>query len=145
MLTPAGAFTDLHDFDETDGRSPSGLVQATDGNFYGVTSGGGTDGFGTVFKITPAGKLTTLHNFDNTDGWVAQGSGLIQAANGNFYGTTFYGGANGEGTVFEITPSGSFTSLYSFPTNSACPYCTGPNGLTQGVDGNICLLYTSPG
>jgi len=141
-MTPQGTFTTLYTFclssTCTDGGAPAGgLVLGTDGNFYGVTSGGGTDGFGTVFKITPAGKLTTLHNFDNTDGWVAQGSGLIQAANGNFYGTTFYGGANGEGTVFEITPSGSFTSLYSFPTNSACPYCTGPNGLTQGVDGNI--------
>jgi uncharacterized repeat protein (TIGR03803 family) len=122
----------------TDGSGPSGgLVLATDGNFYGVTDGGGVHNFGTVFRITPAGKLTTLHNFDNTDGWVAQGSGLIQAANGNFYGTTFYGGANSEGTVFEITASGTFTSLYSFPPDSKCPFCTGPNGLTQGADGNI--------
>jgi uncharacterized repeat protein (TIGR03803 family) len=122
----------------TDGAGPAGgLVLATDGNFYGVTDGGGANNWGTVFKITPAGKLTTLHNFDNTDGWVAQGSGLIQAANGNFYGTTFYGGANSEGTVFEMTASGTFTSLYSFPTDSRCPFCTGPNGLTQGADGNI--------
>jgi uncharacterized repeat protein (TIGR03803 family) len=121
-----------------DGSGPAGgLVLATDGNFYGVTSGGGANNYGTVFKITSAGKLTTLHTFNNADGWVAQGTGLIQAANGNFYGTTFYGGANGEGTVFEITPSGTFTSLYSFPSDTQCSFCTGPNGLTQGADGNI--------
>ncbi len=142
-ITTQGKLTTIYTFclsssTCTDGSGPSGgLVLATDGNFYGVTSGGGVHNFGTVFRITPAGKLTTLHNFDNTDGWVAQGSGLIQAANGNFYGTTFYGGANSEGTVFEITASGTFTSLYSFPPDSQCPFCTGPNGLTQGADGNI--------
>src|SRR5258708_24731648 len=98
-ITPQGKLTTLYSFCSsspcTDGAGPSGgLVLATDGNFYGVTSGGGVHNFGTVFRITPAGKLTTLHNFDNTDGWVAQGTGLIQAANGNFYGTTFYRGAH---------------------------------------------------
>ena len=111
-MTPQGELTTLYTFCPsspcTDGSGPhGGLVLATDGNFYGVTSGGGANNRGTVFRITPAGKLTTLHNFDYTDGWVAQGSGLIQAANGNFYGTTFYGGANGEGTVFEMTASGT--------------------------------------
>jgi uncharacterized repeat protein (TIGR03803 family) len=143
-ITPQGTLTTVYTFCLSgsspcpDGGGPEGgLVLATDGNFYGVTAGGGANDRGTVFKITPAGKLTTLHTFDYTDGWVGQGSGLIQAANGNFYGTTFYGGANGEGTVFEITASGTFTSLYSFPTDTQCAFCTGPNGLTQGSDGNI--------
>lgn len=140
-MTPQGKFTTLYTFclssPCTDGAGPSGgLVLATDGNFYGATDGGGANNWGTVFKISPAGKLTTLHNFDYTDGW-PQGVGLIQAANGRFYGTTVFGGANGEGTVFEITASGTFTSLYSFPSNSQCPSCTGPNGLTEGADGNI--------
>jgi uncharacterized repeat protein (TIGR03803 family) len=122
----------------TDGAGPlGGLVLSTDGNFYGVTGGGGANGFGTVFKISPAGNLITLHNFNNADGWVNLGSGLIQAANGNFYGTTYSGGAYGQGTVFEISPSGTFTSLYSFCANSGCPDGDLPNGLTQAADGNI--------
>jgi len=86
--------------------------------------------------MTPAGKLTTLHNFDYTDGW-PQGVGLLQAANGSFYGTTVYGGAYGQGTAFEITASGIFTSVHSFCANSGCPDGTGPNGLTRGADGNL--------
>jgi uncharacterized repeat protein (TIGR03803 family) len=140
-MTPQGKFTTLYTFclssPCTDGAGPAGgLVLATDGNFYGVTDGGGANNWGTVFKITPAGKLTTLHNFDYTDGW-PQGVGLIQAANGSFYGTTFFGGANGQGTAFEITPSGTFTSLYSFCATSGCPDGDLPNGLIQAADGNI--------
>lgn len=143
-ITPQGKLTTVYTFCPSaispcpDGSGPQGgLVLATDGNFYGVTAGGGVNRWGTVFKITPTGKLTTLHSFNSTDGWVAQGSGLIQADNGNFYGTTFYGGAYGQGTVFEISPSETFTSLYSFCANSGCPDGDQPNGLTQGVDGNI--------
>jgi uncharacterized repeat protein (TIGR03803 family) len=140
-LTPQGKLTTLYTFCSsspcTDGAGPAGgLVLATDGNFYGLTDGGGANNWGTVFKITPAGKLTTLHNFDYTDGW-PQGVGLIQAANGIFYGTTVYGGAYGQGTAYEITAGGTFTTLYSFCANSGCPDGTGPNGLTQGADGNI--------
>jgi uncharacterized repeat protein (TIGR03803 family) len=143
-ITPQGKFSTIYSFclssTCTDGAGPGGgLVLATDGNLYGVTAGGGANNFGTVFKITSASKLTTLHSFDNTDGWVARGTGLIQASNGNFYGTTLGGGVNGDGTVFEITASGTFTSLYSFPDDSQCSgsLCIYPNGLTQGVDGNI--------
>jgi len=140
-MTPQGKFTTLYTFclssTCTDGAGPAGgLVLATDGNFYGVTDGGGANNFGTVFRITPAGKLTTLHNFDDTDGW-PQGVGLIQAANGTFYGTTPFGGAYGQGTVFQISASGIFTSVHSFCANSGCPDGSSPNGLTQGVDGNL--------
>src|SRR5258708_845557 len=142
-ITTQGKLTTIYTFclsssTCTDGSGPSGgLVLATDGNFYGVTSGGGVHNFGTVFRITPAGKLTTLHNFNYADGWPAQGTGLIQADNGKFYGTTLYGGAYGQGTVFEITASGIFTTLHSFCANTACPDGTIPNGLTQGADGNL--------
>ncbi|HEY1678678.1 MAG TPA: choice-of-anchor tandem repeat GloVer-containing protein [Candidatus Sulfotelmatobacter sp.] len=140
-MTTQGKFTTLYTFCLSsvcaDGAGPSGgLVLANDGNFYGLTDGGGANNWGTVFKITPAGKLTTLHNFDYTDGW-PQGVGLIQAANGSFYGTTYFGGAYGQGTLFEISPGGTFTSLYSFCANSGCPDGDLPNGLTQGTDGNI--------
>ncbi len=109
-ITPWGAFTTLHSFDGTDGLGPGGaLAQATDGNFYGTTVGGGAYGYGTVFKMTPGGTLTTLHSFDGTDGQDPEG--LLQATNGTFYGTTYAGGADntcgslpsGCGTVFSLS------------------------------------------
>src|SRR5208282_2859865 len=80
-----------------DGSYPyAGLIQPTDGNFYGTTSSGGASNFGTVFKITPAGALTTLYSFCSqpkcTDGYTPEGS-LVQGSDGNFYGTTDSGGA----------------------------------------------------
>ncbi len=75
------------------GNPPRALIQATDGNFYGTTYGGGADGSGTVFKITPSGTLTTLHSFDGTDG-ANPVAALIQDTNGNLYGTTEGGGTN---------------------------------------------------
>jgi uncharacterized repeat protein (TIGR03803 family) len=102
------------------------MVQASNGNFYGTTYTGG-DGAGvsgTVFEITPAGKLTTLYSFCpnspscGTDGRTPRG--LMQASNGNFYGTTDGGGANGHGTIFEITPAGVLTTLYSYWCLASC-------------------------
>src|ERR1700685_1961235 len=110
--TPAGPiFTLLHSFDIEDGQFPvAGLVQGTDGNFYGTTTSGGGNsscsfGCGTVVRMTPRGTLTTLHIFDSTEG--DQAAGLVLAIDGNFYGVTEYGGAYGDGTVFRITPSGT--------------------------------------
>ena len=91
----------------------SGLVQGSDGNFYGTTTGGGAGGGGTVFKITPAGTLTTLVAFKGSDGRSPQAS-LIQGSDGNFYGTTKYGGAGGGGTVFQMTPAGTLKTLVAF-------------------------------
>jgi uncharacterized repeat protein (TIGR03803 family) len=138
-ITPSGTLTSLYSFDKTDGYFPSaGLVQGSDGDFYGTTSmGGAYVYFGTVFKITPTGTLTTLHSFDETDGYEPY-AGLIQGANGDFYGTTAFGGANDGGTVFTITPSGTLMTLYSFCSQSNCadgyePY----EGLAQDTDGNL--------
>jgi uncharacterized repeat protein (TIGR03803 family) len=95
--------TTLHSFDNTDGTNPNGgLVQATDGNFYGTTVGGGANGGGTVFKITSNGTLTTLHSFAGADG-ANPYAGLIQATDGNFYGTTAWGGVNDTGIVFSLS------------------------------------------
>jgi uncharacterized repeat protein (TIGR03803 family) len=143
-ITPGGTLTTLHSFDGTDGAFPSGLVQATDGNFYGATEEGGVSGCqaagygscGTVFKITPGGALTTLHSFDFTDG--AGPSALIQATDGNFYGATYSGGDGscfgGCGTVFKITAAGTVTTLHSFDGKDGWyPQA----GLLQGTDGNF--------
>ena len=99
-----------------DGDAPyAGLVQATNGGLYGTTYGGGTNSAGTIFKITPGGTLTTLYSFcpqtNCTDGAGPQ-AGLVQAANGDLYGTTIGGGANDDGTIFKITPGGTLTTLY---------------------------------
>jgi uncharacterized repeat protein (TIGR03803 family) len=109
-VTPAGQLITVHEFDESDGSSPiGGIIQATDGNFYGTTAGGGSGlcGCGTVFQITPSGTLTTLHNFDGADG-LAPFGGLLQDTNGSFYGTTYQGGntpcssSTGCGTAFRL-------------------------------------------
>jgi len=146
-ITPSGAFTTLHSFCSqsgcTDGENPyAALVQGIDGNLYGTTLGGGSSkGFGTVFKITPSGTLTTLHRFCTQsscpDGKFPQ-TGLVQASNGNFYGTTISGGASGGGTIFEITPTGKLTTLYNVCSQSGCPdgnYLYA--GLIQATDGNL--------
>jgi uncharacterized repeat protein (TIGR03803 family) len=102
-ITPSGTLTTLHSFDATDGEFLyAGLVQGTNGTFYGTTSKGGANDEGTVFSITANGTLTTLHSFDTTDGNFPQ-AGLAQDTNGDFYGTTAGGGANGDGTVFSLS------------------------------------------
>jgi uncharacterized repeat protein (TIGR03803 family) len=139
IASPAQGFTTLHSFDSTDGANPeAGLIQATDGNFYGTTSGGWPySNGGTIFKITSGGTLTTLYSFcaqtGCADGNYPEG-GLIQATDGNFYGTTFAGGAYGKGTVFEVAPTGALTTLHRFRgTDGAHPWA----GLIQANDGNF--------
>jgi uncharacterized repeat protein (TIGR03803 family) len=130
-LTPGGTLTTLYSFCSqtncTDGASPygSGLIQVG-GNFYGATAYGGANNKGTVFELTPEGMLTTLYSFCSqtncTDGEIPYG-GIIQATDGNFYGTTCCGGANNGGTVFKLTPGGTLTTLQSFNgANGQEPY-----------------------
>jgi uncharacterized repeat protein (TIGR03803 family) len=138
--SPGQTFKMLLSFDGPDGNGPyAALVQGTDGDFYGTTSEGGT-GFidGTVFKITPSGMLTSLHSFSGSDGFNPM-SALVQATDGNFYGTTEAGGSSsacqfGCGTVFKMTPSGKLKTLHSFVlTDGAYPYA----GLIQGKNGDL--------
>jgi uncharacterized repeat protein (TIGR03803 family) len=113
-MTTAGKVTFIHEFDQTHGAGPIGLViQGTDGKFYGTTSAGGTGGFGVAFKLTSAGVITVLHNFNGTDGETPD-AGLVQANDGNFYGVTSAGGSLGFGTIYKITSTGTFSVLYNF-------------------------------
>src|ERR1700680_1784488 len=149
--TAQQALTVLHTFTGgTDGARPTALIQATDGNFYGTTViGGGSaecpwagGGCGTVFTMTPAGAVTVLHAFaGGTDGAVPLAS-LIQATDGNFYGTTFYGGGSFEcehgcGTVFQMTPAGTVIIRHRFAgaggTDGAWPRAS----LIQATDGSF--------
>jgi uncharacterized repeat protein (TIGR03803 family) len=141
---PAQTFTNLFSFDGTDGSNPeAALVQGFDGNYYGTTFSGGAHtgcgdsvGCGTVFRVTSGGKLNTIYSFctqpNCTDGYGPVG-GLALATNGNFYGTTQYGGTSGDGTVFEITPSGKLTSISLSGANGSQPYAAP----VQATNGNL--------
>jgi uncharacterized repeat protein (TIGR03803 family) len=143
IALPAQTFTTLHSFDGTDGAGPAGLVQGTSGDLYGTTGAGGAgaNADGTIFKITPSGRLTTLYTFCSQGGCTNGYSplaGLAQARNGDFYGSTDYGGTHGPGTIFKITPSGTLTTLYSFCAQSGCPDGGYPiGGLVQATNGNL--------
>jgi uncharacterized repeat protein (TIGR03803 family) len=115
-ITPAGALTVLHWFTGgEDGAGPVGsLIQATDGNFYGTTSAGGTAHAGVIFKVTPAGVITTLHSFSQFTTGLSPAAGVIQASDGHFYGTTDSGGASSFGTIYRMTSDGTVTVLHSF-------------------------------
>jgi uncharacterized repeat protein (TIGR03803 family) len=145
-MTPGGTLTTIYSFCSQsgclEGDSPyAGLVQAANGDFYGTTTAGGANNTGTVFKVTPSGTLTTLYSFCSQSGCpdgAIPYAGLIQATNGDFYGTTGYDGSNNGGTIFEITPGGTLTTLYSFCSQSGCtdgdfPYA----GLVQDTNGDF--------
>src|SRR5262249_3668448 len=109
-ITSNGVFTLLYTFPSNgrNGRSPMGnLIQGTNGNFYGTTSAGGASGeYGTVFKFSPTGTLSfqTLASFNGVNG-TFPAAGLVAGPDGNFYGTTQFGGASDSGTVFKVTPA----------------------------------------
>jgi uncharacterized repeat protein (TIGR03803 family) len=103
-ITPGGALTTEFSFDDTNGRRPvAGLIQATNGKFYGTTDLGGTNQEGTVFEFTPGGPLTELYNFGVGGAGVSPFASLVQATSGNLYGTTPYGGTDEYGTIFGIS------------------------------------------
>ena len=158
-LSPNGDLTNLYWFSGSDGSSPNCPIEGSDGNFYGTTAYGGTNGNGTVFRISSAGTLTTLYQFSpnpastNSDGANPR-AGLVEGSDGNFYGTTFHGGTNtmcggaGCGTIFRITPSGIYTSLHYF-AGVFNKDGQGPRApLVQSSDGNFygtTVLGGSPG
>ena len=135
IAASAQTFTDLVQFDGTNGSDPSyemSLTQGRDGNLYGTTYSGGVSGDGTFFKMTPQGTLTVLYSFDYTAAYPV--SGVVLGTDGNFYGTTIEGGANGWGSVFKITPTGALTILHSFNILDGCiPYGTP----VEGTDGSF--------
>ncbi len=154
-ITPAGDYSVLYSFSATtptnhgtvtnnDGLSPTNLIQAKDGSFYGTAWGGGPKEGGTFFKLTTNGGVAfkVLHYFTGVEG--SNCTALLQGKDGNFYGTLRDGGANGNGTVFKMTPAGDFSYVYKFsgyksgdvfpPVNDEG---TEPTGLIQGGDDNF--------
>lgn len=142
-ITPQGVLTTVHSFVGTDAAYPSSpLIQATGGNLFGTSTGGGT--CGTVFKVTPQGDVTTLHDFgsqSSNDGCFPTAQ-LVLATDGNFFGTT--SGASEEiqvpGTIFRIGGQGNLRTLHTFLSQMDCIAgpCTAPaGGLVQGTDGSF--------
>jgi uncharacterized repeat protein (TIGR03803 family) len=142
-ITPSGVVTSLYSFcsQNTCPNMPlAGLMMATSGNFYGTTldpSGQCGSKCGTIFEITPGGALTIIHTFASNEGWNVTAP-LIQAANGNFYGTGIQGGVSNQGTIFETTPSGTLTDVYSFCSQPNCADGEEPvGGLVQAPSGSF--------
>jgi len=143
MMTPSGTITILHDFPAftSDGVNPYGNLIFAYGNLCGTTEQGGTHNRGTVFSITTTGTLTVAHNFgDGTvlnDGINPQ-AGLILGTDGSLYGTTDEGGADGDGTVFKITSTGTMSIIHSFQDGTVANDGNGPKAaLLQASDGNL--------
>lgn len=146
-MTPAGKVTPLHTFEPAEVAGSSGaIIQGKNGNFYGTDIGGG-NGAGTIYEITPAGDVTVLYTFcaerDCKDGSTPYGA-MIIGSDGNFYGTTYAGGANttacngGCGTLFQMTPAGKLTTLYSFCSEANCADGSQPEGgLLQETNGTF--------
>ncbi|HEY7995935.1 MAG TPA: choice-of-anchor tandem repeat GloVer-containing protein [Steroidobacteraceae bacterium] len=140
-----GTETVLHAFGAgSDGANPHGsLLQASDGNFYGVTAFGGDYGHGVVFELTPAGDESVLHSFGSGAGAQDPYGTLLQASDGNFYGTSLHGGAHGLGAVFMIRPDGSELVLHSFGAGNDGQ--TPAGSLVLGSDGNLYGMSTAGG
>jgi uncharacterized repeat protein (TIGR03803 family) len=160
-ILPKTGFATLYTFKgaKKGGYPFGGLIQASNGNFYGTTSSGGANGQGgTVFSMTPAGKVTTIYNFcakpNCTDGRNPEAS-LVQATDGNLYGTTYNGGANsnpncltnsGCGTIFQITTAGKLTTIYNFCGLESCADGNQPQGgLVQATNGTFYGTTSSGG
>lgn len=127
-----GVFNNLYPV----GGEPFGIIEGSDGNFYGTTAYGGANQSGSVFESDTSEVLTNLYSFSGYDDGGEPQARLVEGIDGNFYGTTPYGGTNGGfGTVFEISPSGTFTSLYSF--GGADDGGDPQTALVQGGDGNL--------
>jgi uncharacterized repeat protein (TIGR03803 family) len=133
-ITPQGQLRVLHNFSGADGANPvAGLIQGNDGDFYDGTDAGGDSGHGVLFKMSPSGTYTVLHQFTNgSDGGEPVG-GLVQATDGNIYGTAPAGGS----AIFRITPGGDYTTLYSF-TN----FSLGFSPQSQTVQHTNGILYS---
>jgi uncharacterized repeat protein (TIGR03803 family) len=148
QITSTGTFTTLYKFGSfsADGTKPyGGLIQGADDNFYGTTYSGGDHNMGTVFEFSlngVVGALTILHSFDGVNDGSQPYGALIQDADGNFYGTTISGARSGTGSVFEVTSTGTLTTLHNFAiSDGQKPYA----GLTQASDGSFYGTTTEGG
>lgn len=135
----ASTYETLITFDQSNGEDAfAPPIQGIDGNLYGATTYGGPADAGMVYRMTFDGTQTVLYTFCLLSGCPdgAYPAWLMQTPDGNFYGATYQGGASGAGTLFEITPNGALTTLYSFCSQPNCTDGALPQtALVQGADG----------
>ena len=106
LMTPSGALETLASFSGTNGKNPvGGVVLGPHGYYYGTTKNGGSNSLGAVFAWSPKIGLSNLYSFSGSSDGKNPEAGLVTNLDGNLYGTTYYGGANGVGTVFKLTSS----------------------------------------
>jgi len=143
-IDPAGTLTTLHVTTESEGvLILAGLLQASDGLFYGTASSGGDFSGGTAFRIDAAGHFTKLHDFGSGPIWDNPVAPLMQASDGNIYGTT--AGSFNPGALFRIDPAGNLSLVRTFVSasdgsNSAAALIEGPGGKLYGT-----LTQAGPG
>jgi uncharacterized repeat protein (TIGR03803 family) len=135
-LAAGGTYTVLHNFTADESNFARGrLIQDRKGNFYGSDLFGGAAGDGTVFKFNARGKVSVLHTFSGTADGEFPEHGVVSDKAGNLYGVTAFGGADDNGTIYEIAKDGTFTTLYTFTggADGGFPY----GGLAIDRDGNL--------
>jgi uncharacterized repeat protein (TIGR03803 family) len=135
-----GKFTLLRHFNSERYQDPNQVIMDSNGNLWGTTRVGGNvqcglhreTHCGSIFEIKKSGAFLVVHDFDGADG--SGPSGLVLDKSGNFYGTTQAGGSGDLGTIFELTPAGALSTLYSF-TGGANG--TVPMGMVEDSSGNL--------
>lgn len=142
-LDSTGQLTVLYNFCSesncADGNTPyAGLIEDGAGNLYGTTGGGGASSEGAVFKLDSSGHETLVYSFCDCGDGVSPRAGLVEDAAGNLFGTTFEGGANGGGTVFEVDNTGQETVLYNF-------FCSSADNCQDGAEPLAGLIEDSAG
>jgi len=134
LKADAQPITTIYSFLHGPANPQAGLTLGKDGNFYGTTLAGGQNNEGTLFKMTTNGITTTLVNFNGYGNGASPVANLILGPDGNFYGTTKFGGINADGTVFKVTTNGTLSPLVNFNgTNGGQPQA----GLVLGPDGSF--------
>jgi uncharacterized repeat protein (TIGR03803 family) len=143
-VTPSGVFTVLHSFTgATDGSNAAGgMVQATNGKFYGATSSGGSSSAGVIYQLTSSGVFTVLHTLNGTTDGKGPAGQLLAASDENLYGVTTSGGTSDCGTIFKITPAGTYTVLYNFDMIHGC---NPEEQVIQGTNGKLYGLANGGG
>jgi uncharacterized repeat protein (TIGR03803 family) len=141
-MSPSGAVTTLASFGGAQGSKPAQLVAAPDGSLYGTTLDGGTANQGSIFRATTAGTITTVASFNFASAQGDHYTTLTVEPNGALFGAAVWGGSDGKGCIYKVTPAGEITVLASF---------TGPNGdgpntrLTRLPDGSYYGTTTGGG
>ncbi|MHA3773420.1 DUF7453 family protein [Verrucomicrobiota bacterium sgz303538] len=125
----------IHNFTGADGKNPdAGVIQGSDGFFYGTTFAGGANNLGTVFRMSSGGTVTTLYSFSTGAGGNTPRTELIDGKDGFYYGTTTLGGAIGAGTIFRISPTGDYTVVHDLAEGEGC---SPTSELSLGTDGKF--------